>query len=332
MPSGLDIDHTRTLNGTMSAHAKHLIISTGRSDWTSRIEDEKDTAGWGKFTADIKALLGRHGEFHDPFNNILISLSSFTPRDTRQPDVNVPAQPEVDAVLFPSFQHFRKLKVDAASDSLKKFIRYALLPNPENLNSMYNDLPESEKRAKTRDPAAGKFISRADVCAPTILICSHGQRDSRCGILGPLLHKEFTQYIEEHYPRLQPQTHIFANELLSGHDAEEPRSELRSTSLSSSTNGEGALNINIGMISHIGGHKWAGNVILYIPPDFTRPASTYSSVSPPVPHPLAGKGVWYGRVEPRHIQGIVEQTLLRGKVIQELFRGATSQTDGILKR
>ena len=30
---------------------------------------------------------------------------------------------------------------------------------------------------------------------------------------------------------------------------------------------------------------------------------------------------WYGRVEPRHVEGIVEQTLLRGEIIGELFRG-----------
>lgn len=49
----------------MSPYAQHLVIPTGRSDWTSKIEDEKDTAVWGKFTADMKTLLGRRGEFHD---------------------------------------------------------------------------------------------------------------------------------------------------------------------------------------------------------------------------------------------------------------------------
>ncbi len=49
----------------MSPYTQHLIVSTGRSDWTSRIEDEKDTAVWGRFTADVKASLGRGGEFHD---------------------------------------------------------------------------------------------------------------------------------------------------------------------------------------------------------------------------------------------------------------------------
>jgi hypothetical protein len=65
MPPGLDIDRSQNLNGTMAPYAQHLIVSTGKSDWTSKIEDEKDTAVWGEFTADIKSILGRGGEFHD---------------------------------------------------------------------------------------------------------------------------------------------------------------------------------------------------------------------------------------------------------------------------
>lgn len=65
MPTGLDIDKSRDLNGSMSAYAQHLIISSGQSDWTSRIEDERDTASWGRFASDIKSALGRNGEFHD---------------------------------------------------------------------------------------------------------------------------------------------------------------------------------------------------------------------------------------------------------------------------
>lgn len=65
--------------------------------------------------------------------------------------------------------------------------------------------------------------------------------------------------------------------------------------------------MNIGCISHVGGHAWAGNVIVYFPSD--------------VAHGLAGMGVWYGRVEPRHVEGIVKETVLGGRVIEELFRG-----------
>lgn len=74
----------------------------------------------------------------------------------------------------------------------------------------------------------------------------------------------------------------------------------------------------VGLISHIGGHKFAGNVIIYIPPSFQGNA-------------LAGKGVWYGRVGPEHVEGIVAKTVLGGKVIKDMFRGGIEQGGGLLR-
>ncbi|KAL9053001.1 MAG: hypothetical protein Q9162_005057 [Coniocarpon cinnabarinum] len=68
------------------------------------------------------------------------------------------------------------------------------------------------------------------------------------------------------------------------------------------------LNVTVGQITHIGGHKFAGNVIMYLPPSWSTP--------------LAGKSIWYGRVEPSHCEGLVKETVLNGKVIQELYRGS----------
>ena len=48
-------------------------------------------------------------------------------------------------------------------------------------------------------------------------------------------------------------------------------------------------------------------------------------------HPLAGHGIWYGRVEPRHVEGIVGETVMRGRVIEELFRGGIRQDGEILR-
>ncbi|MBE7181324.1 MAG: sucrase ferredoxin, partial [Terriglobus roseus] len=66
----------------------------------------------------------------------------------------------------------------------------------------------------------------------------------------------------------------------------------------------------VGLISHIGGHKFAGNVIAYVPP-------SAASV-------LAGCGVWYGRVRPELVEGIVKETVLGGRIIEDLCRGGIS--------
>lgn len=67
MPSGLDIDHERTLNGTMPPYAQHVVVRTGRDDWGSRIEDEVESAeGTGmNFARSLKGLVGRGGRFFD---------------------------------------------------------------------------------------------------------------------------------------------------------------------------------------------------------------------------------------------------------------------------
>jgi hypothetical protein len=92
---------------------------------------------------------------------------------------------------------------------------------------------------------------------------------------------------------------------------------------------DGPSHANIAAISHIGGHKYAGNVIIYIPPGLT---ATSSSLSEKVPvSPLAGKGIWYGRVEPKHVEGIVEETIFKGNVVEDHFRGGIGM-DGEIYR
>ena len=68
MPSDLDIDHKTPLNGSMATYAEQVLISTGRTDWTSRIEDDGIVDGQivddkGLFQREFKTLFGRGGKF-----------------------------------------------------------------------------------------------------------------------------------------------------------------------------------------------------------------------------------------------------------------------------
>jgi hypothetical protein len=143
---------------------------------------------------------------------------------------------------------------------------------------------------------ASKFETLDIKHSPTILICGHGGRDMRCGVMAPVLEAEFQRVL---------QAQGF-------------------TSASSSGPVDGPDNANIGLISHVGGHKYAGNVIVYIPPEMTVGSNAE-------PHPLAGKGIWYGRVEPKHVQGIVEETIMGGKVVTDHFRGGIDRNGDILR-
>ncbi|EEB88526.1 hypothetical protein MPER_13593 [Moniliophthora perniciosa FA553] len=55
--------------------------------------------------------------------------------------------------------------------------------------------------------------------------------------------------------------------------------------------------------SHTGGHKYAGNCIIY------------------TPH---GSGVWYGRVTTHEVNAIVSQTIEKGLVLPPLLRGGVN--------
>ena len=93
-----------------------------------------------------------------------------------------------------------------------------------------------------------------------------------------------------------------------------------------------SFKINVGLISHIGGHKWAGNVIIYLPPTWAKDGKPMTSKEQKAHHsPLAGCGIWYGRVEPKHVEGIIKKTVLGGTVIKELFRGGIGPNSEVLR-
>ena len=135
------------------------------------------------------------------------------------------------------------------------------------------------------------------MASPTILICGHASRDTRCGILGPILREEFRNFVNQDLMGVRHETGDVASGPHTGRHSKPP---LAYTAVS--------------LCSHVGGHAFAGNVVIYLPKRWK--AEDGKSLSP-----LAGKGIWYGRVEPKHVWGIMEETVKKGKLIDELLRG-----------
>lgn len=163
---------------------------------------------------------------------------------------------------------------------------------PEHLSDRTKEvIPANQQGNLVRQPLSSS-CSGSDRL--TILICGHVGRDQRCGITGPILRQQFKESLDQ-----LPLQHPFERGTNSEH---------------------GSSLTDIELISHIGGHKFAGNVIIYIPD-----GGFWTN------HPLAGMGVWYGRVEPRHVEGIVEETVGKGRIIKELFRGGIDGKGGVLR-
>jgi hypothetical protein len=64
VPEGLGIERERNISGSMAAHAEQVLISTGRSNWKSRIEDEEGTPD-AALVKQLKKFLGRGGKYSD---------------------------------------------------------------------------------------------------------------------------------------------------------------------------------------------------------------------------------------------------------------------------
>lgn len=186
-------------------------------------------------------------------------------------------------------------------ENVENLIRAELLPT--KLHATQQDsLSDDEKKHMVQDAVLSAQIqaTKHPWHSPVILICGHGGRDARCGTMGPLLQAEFR--------RLASESKI--------------ASALRSGVQNTSEKGDGEK-LSVGLVSHIGGHRFAGNVILYFPSEYRLDGKGL--------HPLAGKGIWYGRVEPKHIEGILHATIGRGDVIKDLFRGGVADDGKILR-
>lgn len=98
-----------------------------------------------------------------------------------------------------------------------------------------------------------------------IFVCSHGSRDRRCGVCGPAVVARFKEEIESH--GLQGK-------------------------------------VSVSPCSHIGGHKYAGNVIIF-----------GSNIDGKV------SGHWYGYVTPDDVPILLEQHIEKGEIVYGLWRG-----------
>ncbi|KAH7318342.1 Sucrase/ferredoxin-like-domain-containing protein [Stachybotrys elegans] len=296
MPEGLEIDHKTALNGAITGYAEHVLVCTGHSDWPSKIEEENSG---DNLAADLKELFGRGGDLSDPFHNVSVLNSSFP--STPPPRAEVQSS---SVYLLPSFKYVPVLpRVSfAAVEALAK--GYLL---PKKLHSAHDVLPPIHRDRLTRQEVYQQALPGVqDVRDVLVLICGHGGRDMRCGVMAPVLKTEFEEKMAAQ-----------GMEIATG-----PRPLFTGERAAIEGDVEGKTAARVGLISHIGGHKYAGNVIVYIPPTMKLGEE---------PHPLAGHGIWYGRVEPRHVEGIVKETIGKGNIIADMFRGAINGDRQILR-
>ncbi|KAI5295479.1 hypothetical protein KEM52_001253 [Ascosphaera acerosa] len=144
--------------------------------------------------------------------------------------------------------------------------------------------------------------------AAVILLCSQKTRDARCGQSAPLLRKEFERY-------------------------------LRPLGLHRDPDDDRPGGVAVYFISHVGGHKFSANVIIYRRRDFNwykesgqsqeekdgRETTTTADAG-------AAQCIWLARVRPEECEGIVKHTVLKGKVVkpETQLRGGFDRERGLV--
>jgi len=161
-------------------------------------------------------------------------------------------------------------------------------------------------------PTADQLTSRPSPHRALILLCSQRTRDARCGQSAPLIRKE----LERH---------------------------LRPLGLFRDLDDERPGGVGIYFISHVGGHKYSANVMIYRRADAFGldnleraklkgdPPLPSAYITEDEPQEGAAQCIWIARVGPKDCENIVKFTVLQGKLVQpeRQLRGGFDRQRGV---
>ncbi|KAF8252123.1 hypothetical protein K440DRAFT_608786 [Wilcoxina mikolae CBS 423.85] len=270
-------------------YSTHVIVATGETDW---IRDVDQINGSLMQTLAMFSGQVRNGR-------MMISASNISPpQECHIPHGDGNTQPTA-LIILPSFIVLDHVHPEDAEAVIERFVNQCPTTSEplfhKNQNMLALTTSATSENYVASSPAFDVDVNLKPATLPIcpsstlksrpyphdylILICSHHRRDARCGISAPILRKEF----EKH---------------------------LRLLNLWRDLNDERPGGARVVFINHIGGHKYAANVILYRKAD--------------------GQGIWLARVAPKHVEGIVKYTLLQGKIVYpDMMRGGFNRSTGM---
>ncbi|KFY11589.1 hypothetical protein V491_07145, partial [Pseudogymnoascus sp. VKM F-3775] len=209
-------------------------------------------------------------------------------------------------LILPAFTIVENVTPSSVPDLITSFINLSPTTTSSLLpNSIPKSLPDPL-------PTASELVSRPCPHKALILLCSQRTRDARCGQSAPLLRKE----LERH---------------------------LRPLGLFRDLDDERPGGVGIYFISHVGGHKYSANVMVYRKEnpwgldDVERATANGDFHVPTTPadaevvEDSAAQCIWLARVFPQDCENIVKYTILQGKVVkpESQLRGGFDRTRGV---
>ncbi|CAD6976189.1 unnamed protein product [Tilletia controversa] len=251
----------------------------------------------------------------EPPTRVLYQNSSH--HSTSSHNTNEADEPNHTILLFPHFQLVTNVPAptpDGANEEVIRAVWDTYFRGGLSGGGEEEEEEEEEMKRRRRLEVIRKQGVRRWVLPyrAVVLLCSHKKRDARCSIAAALLSSALRSHAEEAGWTVDERN---SESSLIGHDSSPPDSwgalpaegegeegKWRRMAAKGEgpddDGGEGTLGIF--HISHIGGHKYSGNVIVYFP---------------------TGAGVWYGRVSPvRDTKAVFEKTIRQGIIIPEFLR------------
>lgn len=197
---------------------------------------------------------------------VIISNSSLSPPDEYfEHEADLKSRP-TRALILPEFIVLDGITPLSAPTDMAAVTEALHASRPANkskeLSSSLLSTIRLPTTSNTRIEAAGELAY--------VLLCSHRTRDKRCAITATILQKRFDE-------------------------------ELRELDLYRDPSDNRAGGVRVACVSHIGGHKFAANVMIYL---------------------KSGQAVWLARVRPEHVANIVKHCILKGEVFPDLMRAA----------
>ncbi|KAE8233100.1 hypothetical protein CF326_g1867 [Tilletia indica] len=310
----------------------HALISTdGKKDWVREVSEEVGSLAemFEKFSGeDEKKLDGGKGESSTTTTKTEGNLPKGVWSTTQESGptrvlyqnsshyssscqtTNEEGKPNHTLLLFPSFQLLTN--VPAPSKDNEDVLR-AIWDHFLRRDGGGGGVDEGIAKMRRKELVERQGVKRWVLpYRAVVLLCSHKKRDARCSIAASLLSSALRSHaeqagwtVDERGDDHDSTTSTWGSLSSSpskdeGWEWRKMASEGKSPDHHGEDGEEGGGTLGIFQISHIGGHKYSGNVIIYFP---------------------TGAGVWYGRVSPvRDAKAVFEKTIQQGIIIPEFLR------------
>lgn len=324
----------------MTGWSTHLLIATGKSDWVRDIADEK-----GSVMEAVGGYLGgkeKEKEGKGMWRCMVSACDAPVPEYSY--DGGKGEQGETEVMVLPKWEIVEKVAPSRVAEFMEDYMAKASTTespffSEEESSRQWN--PENEEQGEVSGvpypPNSASESARSSIPTPQttpprtppppsspslqptipfhpftspfptrplphralILLCSQKTRDARCGQSAPLLRREFERH-------------------------------LRPLGLYRDLHDERPGGVGIYFISHVGGHRWAANVMIYRrgsggKTDGRGEARVEAGTGE------ASQGIWLARVRPEDCEGIIKYTVLQGKVVkpERQLRGGFDRRRGL---